>query len=179
MQHNRCKVACQNSESVKRTVGIIVLYSQFFVDEDRYVISASEIVEIIPCVALKKLPMLPDYAAGLLNYHGEQMPIVDLCSLLLSRPCKRELGTRIIVVNKSHHNLGLMKIGFMVEKATDVIAIDADSFLPPAMRNPDAPIDGNVAEYKGILITEILIDDMVDKMDDRFFNSPGLISAGN
>lgn len=139
-------------------------------NEDRYVISASEIVEIIPCVTLKKVPMLPDYAAGILNYHGQQMPVVDLCELLLTRPCKKRLSTRIIVVNKSTVTMKMMKVGFMVERATEVIVIDDKNFKIPAMKNPDVPTNGKIAEHEGFLVTQISVDDVFEKLDDKFFN---------
>jgi len=146
-----------------------VLYAQFFVDEDRYVISAKDVVEIIPVVALKKVPMLPDYAAGLMNYHGCQVPVIDFCHLLLNRACRKKLSTRIILVTRSENTGESMTLGFMVEKATETLIIDESLYSPPVMRNPDAPTNGAIVEYQGVLITRISIEDVFDKLDKRFF----------
>ncbi len=154
-----------------------MLYAQFFVDEDRYVISAKDIVEIVPVVPLKKVPMLPDYAAGLMNYHGRQIPVIDLCHLLLSRACRKKLSTRIILVTKERNTGNSMILGFMVEKATEMIIFDESLYNPPAMRNPDAPTNGPIVEFQGVLVTKISIEDVFDKLDKRFFQKSETFSS--
>ncbi len=154
-----------------------MLYAQFFVNEDRYVISAKDIVEIIPVVLLKKLPMLPNYAAGLMNYHGYQVPVIDLCYLLLNRACQKKLSTRIILVNRSGSSGKSMTLGFMVEKSTEMITIDENQYNLPAMRNPDAPTNGPIIEYQGELVTKISIEDVFDKLDKRFFQQAEIFTS--
>lgn len=154
-----------------------MLYSQFFMNEDRYVISASDLVEIIPCINLKKVPMLPEYAAGLMNYHGQQMPVIDLCQLLLGRRCKKKLSTRIIVVSKSSGPSKISRVGLMVEKATEVIVIEEEKFKPPVMSNPDMPTNGLIAEYEGFLVTQVSIEDIFEKLDERLFDEPEVVST--
>lgn len=146
-----------------------MLYAQFFVDEDRYVISVKDIVEIVPVVQLKIVPMLPNYAAGLMNYHGSQVPVIDLCYLLLNRACRKKLSTRIILVNRGEGSGKSMTMGFMVEKATEMITVDESLYNPPAMRNPDGPTNGPIIEYQGELVTKISIEDVFDKLGKRFF----------
>jgi len=146
-----------------------VLYAQFFVDKDRYVISAEDIVEIVPAVSLKVVPMLPDYAVGLMNYHGNQVPVIDLCHLLLSRACRKKLSTRIILVTRVGSAGKSITLGFMVEKATEMLTIDQNLYKPPVMRNPDAPTNGPIVEFQGGLVTKISIEDVFDKIDKKIF----------
>jgi len=153
-----------------------VLYAQFFVDEDHYVISAKDIVEIVPMVSLKTVPMLPDYAAGLLNYHGNQVPVIDLCHLLLRRACRKKLSTRIILVTRVEDNGTSMIFGFMVEKATEMLTIDEGLYQPPVMRNPDTPTNGPIVEHQGVLVTKISIDDVFDKLDKTFFQQAEIVA---
>jgi len=153
-----------------------VLYAQFFIDEDRYVISAADIVEIVPIVPLKKVPMLPDYAVGLMNYHGNQVPVIELCQLFLNRPCRKKLSTRIILVTRGGNTEKPMTFGFMVEKATEMLTIDEHLYKPPVMKNPDAPTNGPIAEYQGELVTKILIEDVFDKLDKQFFQKTEMLS---
>jgi len=154
-----------------------VLYAQFFVDEDRYVIAARDIVEIVPAVSLKTVPMLPDYAAGLMNYHGSQVPVIDICHLFLNRACREKLSTRVILVNRTENTGASMMLGFMVEKATEMLIVDEHLYKPPAMRNPDAPTNGPVAEYQGMLVTKISINDVFDKLDKTFFQQAEIIAS--
>ncbi len=154
-----------------------MLYAQFFVDEDRYIISAKDIVEIVPVVPLKKVPMLPNYAVGLMNYHGHQVPVIDLCYLLLNRACRKKLSTRIILVSRSGRSGKSITLGFMVEKATEMITIDESLYNPPAIRNPDAPTNGPIIEYQGELVTKISIEDVFDKLDKRFFQQAEIFAS--
>lgn len=146
-----------------------MLYSQFFVEEDRYVISARSIIEIIPCVSLKSVPALPDYAVGIMNYHGVQLPVIDICQLLIGRPCDKKLSTRIIIVDYAEHPGISKRLGYLVEKATEVISIDEGLFKPLAMNNLESPIDGMIAINEGLLITKISIEDVFNKVDERLF----------
>jgi len=154
-----------------------MLYAQFFVDEDRYVISARDIVEIIPVVPLKTVPKLPGYAAGVMNYHGNQVPVIDLCQLFLDRACQKKLSTRIILVNRSGNAGETMILGFMVEKATGMLTIDESLYHPPVLRNPNAPTNGPVAEYQGKLVTKISIEDVFSKLDKTFFQKIEIIAG--
>ncbi len=147
-----------------------MLCAQFFIDEDRYAISVKDIVEIVPVVILKTIPMLPSYAAGLMNYHGNQVPVIDLCHLLLNRPCQKKLSTRIILVARTGQLEASMMLGFMVEKATEIITIDEGLCRPPAMKNPDSPMNGTVVVYQEVLVTKISIEDVFDKLDKRIFH---------
>ena len=46
------------------------LYIQFVVDENRFLMSAANVVGIVPLATLHDVPHAPDYVAGILNYHG-------------------------------------------------------------------------------------------------------------
>lgn len=153
-----------------------MLYSQFFVDEDRYVIPAQNIVEIIPFIKLKKQPMLPDYARGLLNYHDDAVPVIDLCHLLVQRPCRKKLSTRIILVD-GRDNMGhLLRLGFMVEKATEMLAIDEAKFTTASMSNPDSLINGLVTVYQENLLTLVSMEGVYSKLDKRFFSDREMVA---
>jgi len=152
-----------------------MLYSQFFVGDDRYVISAKDIVEIVPFVTLKSTPKLPDYSAGLMNYRGDSVLVIDVCHLLIKRPCRKRLSTRIIIVNKESDNSGPMMLGFLVEKATEMISIDEGLFKPQLLKNPDTPTNGPVAVCQEYLVEKISIEDVYNKLDKRFFN--GIVNS--
>lgn len=164
------KAAFQNSALAERTGGVSVLYSQFFIERDRYVISARNIVEIVPRVDLKSAPLLPDYVAGLINYHGDAVPVIDLCRLFLNRPCRKKLSTRIMIVGQKECLNDRILLGFMVEKATEMIRLENEEFKRSSMSNPDALVDGPVVEYKGALITKISVIDVFERLDKRFFS---------
>jgi len=78
-----------------------MLFVLFQLGNDRYALEASQVVEVIPLVALKKLPQSPKGIAGFFVYRGQPVPAVDLGELLLGKPARERLSTRIIVVNNA------------------------------------------------------------------------------
>lgn len=78
-----------------------MLFLLFQLGDDRYALEAGQAVEVIPFLALKKIPRAPRGVAGIFNYRGRPVPAVDLCEVTLGRPARELLSTRIIVVNFS------------------------------------------------------------------------------
>lgn len=147
-----------------------MIYSKFIIGEDRYLIAINQIIVIAPYVNLKVIPSMPDYAAGLLNYHGLSVPVIDLCQLLISRPCVKRLSTRIIISTiRSKKVDSEITIGFLVESATDTLSMDDDEFVNPGMRNPELPFVGSVANDDEGIVTKITPQDIFGKIDESLF----------
>lgn len=147
-----------------------MLYSKFLIGDDRYLIAINQITVIIPYVNLKLVPSMPDYAAGLLNYHGLSIPVIDLCQLLDARPCKKILSTRIIVVNiQSRKGRGKVEVGLLVENATETFSANDDGFVEPGMKNPEMPFVGDVINDDEGMVTRIFPQDIFSKIDEDLF----------
>ena len=122
----------------------------FHLDADRYAMRTAEIVCVLPLTNLKQLPHTPAYVAGLLNYHGAAVPVIDLCHLMCGRAANALFDSRIILINyqrtgdsgKTSKRLGLI--------AEHVSALQ--------QRNPDefsvAGIDPGTAPYLGKIATD-------------------------
>ena len=54
----------------------------FHLGSELYAIESSQVIEIIPTVNLRPLHHVPDYVAGLFNYRGKFIPVIDLSQLL-------------------------------------------------------------------------------------------------
>jgi len=152
-----------------------MLYSKFFIGDDRYVIAINQITAITPYVYLKSIPSLPGYAAGLLNYRGLSIPVIDLCQLLIARSCVRMLSTRIIITTiKSNKGNGDITVGFLVENATETLSVDDDEFIEPGMSNPELPFIGLVVNDEEGVVTKISPQDIFGKLDEKLFFSENL-----
>jgi chemotaxis-related protein WspB len=86
-----------------------------------YGIDSSEVREIIPLVTLRPLFQVPEYVAGLFNYRGKFIPVLDLSHLLQSQPCQLCLSTRIIIVSFTLEGKPEQYLGLMAEKITDTL----------------------------------------------------------
>jgi chemotaxis signal transduction protein len=68
----------------------------FQIGEERWAIAASEVKAVIPLVNLQ--PHGQSIAAGLLNYHGEILPAIDVSALITQKTAPQMLSTRAVVV---------------------------------------------------------------------------------
>ncbi|MDT8384638.1 MAG: chemotaxis protein CheW [Gammaproteobacteria bacterium] len=152
-----------------------MLYSRFYIGKERYVIAISKITVIVPYVNLRTVPALPEYAAGTLNYHGASVPVIDLCQLLIARPCARKLSTRIILSTIKSNNGENITIGFLVESATETFSANESDFMPPGLHNPEMPFIGPVASDSEGVLTRIDPQDIFKRIDEGllFLNGDG------
>lgn len=121
-----------------------MLFLVFQLGSDRYALEASRIVEVVPFLDLKRIPRAPTGVAGLFNYRGHPVPVVDLCALTLGHPAAERLSTRIIVVNHSNSRGESHLLGLIAEHATEIIRKDARGFAKPGMNVAAAPYLGPV-----------------------------------
>jgi len=94
----------------------------FETSEGRFALEARDIVEIIPLLQAKKIPGAPGYVAGIINYRGMPVPVLDLCALGGGSPCRQYYSTRIILVRYPLAAEDKRLIGLIAERATDVVA---------------------------------------------------------
>ena len=76
-----------------------MLLLTFRAAENLYAIDVVRVVEVVPRINLRRLPHAPGFLAGLFDYRGTVVPVVDLGVLLGSESCRDRLSTRIILVN--------------------------------------------------------------------------------
>lgn len=93
----------------------------FYVGNDLYALDSSQVVEVIPRVALRKIHHSPDYVAGLFNYRGIIVPVIDLCHLIRGTSSSTHLGTRIVIVNYIAQEQTPHLLGLMAERITETL----------------------------------------------------------
>jgi chemotaxis-related protein WspB len=120
---------------------------------DSYAIEAGRIHQILPCAHLKSLPSGLEAVAGILNYHGEAVPVLDLTLLLAGHPSRESLDTRIVLAKVDLPGAAPRRLGLLVEGARSVVRID--SFQPAGIRPDGRPWLGPVAEHGQELVQRI------------------------
>ena len=121
-----------------------MLFLLFQLGKDRYALEAGRVVEVVPFLALKKLPQAPKGFAGLMNYRGRPVPTLDLCELTTNQPAAERLSTRIISVNCPDGHGGQRLLGLIAERATEMLRKDPKEFVDPGFRVSGAPFLGPV-----------------------------------
>ncbi|MBJ7297796.1 MAG: chemotaxis protein CheW [Dolichospermum sp. UKL201] len=124
----------------------------FSVTSDLYAIETSHVVEVIPRMALRKVHHAPDCVAGLLNYRGKIVPVVDLCYLIRNTFSHFCLSTRIIMVSYPHQDYGKQYLGLIAERITETLNKPATDFVDSGIRVREVPyLGGMLMHDKGII----------------------------
>jgi chemotaxis-related protein WspB len=111
----------------------------FRIAGDLYAVEAARVVEVAPRIELRAVPHAPAALAGLFRYRGQMVPVIDLGMLLGSRPCRRLLSTRMILVDEPVPAQGTAVLGLIAEHVSDLRRVDDDQILAPPLllgRNP-------------------------------------------
>ena len=107
---------------------------------DRYALDVRQIVEVLPMVTVSPIPLAREDVAGVIEYRGAQVPVVDVSQWLCGRPAPRRLSTRVILVR--HPEASDRLLGLIVEKTTETMRREANDFV-------DAGVGSEIAPYSG------------------------------
>jgi len=142
-----------------------MLYVVCRIGDDAYALPAGSVDKVLPFAALKPLPGAVRGLAGVLNYQGQSVPVVDLGLLFQGKPSPETFGSRIVLC----HVPGLLsqRLGVLVAMVDGVSAIPDESFLP-AGASAD-PCLGDVSPAAGSFIQRIelpavLPDDVLENL---------------
>ena len=130
-----------------------MLLLTFRVSNDLYAVAAERVVEVVPRVELRPVPHAPACLAGLFNYRGKAVPVIDLGVLLGSAPCLERLHTRLILADEPGSR-GTRLIGLIAEHVSDVLMVRDDQIVLPTMKLEQAPyLDAVVRTDQGLVQT--------------------------
>src|SRR5262245_42307799 len=125
----------------------------FYAGSECYALEAGPILEVIPRVSCKKIPHTEEYVAGLINYGGTPVPVIDVTQIVERRPSDPAMHTRIILIKKDNQLIGL--IG---EKITTTVDLDPSQFIDSGVKIRDLPFLGGIYSKEGVHIQLILLD---------------------
>ena len=122
-----------------------MLFVTFQAGGNRYALEARRIIEVAPRAALRSVAGAPAAIAGLLNYRGVCVPVVDLCQLLGGEPCRQRLSARLILTSYRAVNGRERVIGLLAERVTETIARAEADFAQAGLHTGPAPQHGLLA----------------------------------
>ena len=148
-----------------------MLYLLFQIGTDRYALDTRRVVEVLPLVQLKSLPQAPPEVAGVFDYHGAPVPLIDLCQLALGRSSLRRMSTRIILVtypNEAAEPSGTSEptgashlLGLLAEQATTTLSRSESEFGDAGVAVDEAPYLGPVTTDAGGMIQRVEIEHLL------------------
>lgn len=97
----------------------------FHIGRERYALPLTAVLRVLPVARLKALPGAPHYVPGLLDLHGEVIPVIDLSRLAGTPPDAVRYDTRILLVEVAAAGR-LRRLGLKAERVTGVADIGAE-----------------------------------------------------
>lgn len=134
-----------------------VLLLVFHLDRDRYAIDAAQVVSVLPLMQAKAIPQAPAAVAGVFDYRGELVPLIDLCRLALGRDARALRSTRVIVVHYPMDDGATRKLGLIAEQVLETVRMDPAAFEAAGVDHPQAPYLGEVASDARGLIQRVRV----------------------
>jgi len=121
-----------------------MLFLLFELGNDRYALDVRQIAEVLPLLGVKQIPRAPKAMAGLFNYRGTPVPVIDLSQLTLGRASAQRLSTRIVLVHYPDETGRTHLLGLIAEKATQTARHEPSDFVASGVTNAGAPYLGPV-----------------------------------
>ena len=130
----------------------------FYLGDVMYTIKCDKVREVAPVVKLKQVPQTPEYFAGLFNYRGMIVPVIDLCRLIQGRPCQMRMSTRIILVDYMKEDNTPYVMGLMAERVTEAVRKADNAFVSPGINMQQVPYLGGILMEDKKMIQYIDLD---------------------
>lgn len=143
-----------------------MLLLSFNISNERYVIETRNVIEIVPLVTLKKIPGSDNIVAGMLNYHGQAIPVIDINNLCSGEAVKKSLTSRIILVNYKNNRI----LGLLAERVTETLHINESEFREVGIKVSNYEFLGSIAEHNDTLLQLINVDKLLSEaLQDEVF----------
>jgi len=128
-----------------------------------YALDTRETVEVVPFVSLRRIPRAPSFIAGVLDYHGRFVPVIDMGMLLCDTPSPAVLSTRIIIATArplkkdSKNDL----VGLLARRVLDTTTCSEKDLSLPCAAASSAPCLGKLARTEKGLIQIVTTEELL------------------
>lgn len=124
----------------------------FELDNERYGLDTLCIRRVLPLLEVRRLAQVPPFVAGLMNYHGTPVPVIDLSLLSGGNGCRACFDTRILVVDYAAADGTVHALGLIAERVSGTRKIAPETLADTGVDCPAGPYLGQVATQEdGIL----------------------------
>jgi chemotaxis-related protein WspB len=124
----------------------------FSVGKDRYAIPVADLIEVLPLLTLRQVPQTPAWMAGLMNYRGNPVWVVDVSTLMTGKPCRAIISTRILLTPACAKDGTVKILGLMAEGVTGTVKILPETLRASEAWNSNAPYLGLLAMHEGEML---------------------------
>ena len=138
-----------------------MLFLSIRVGRDYFALPAAEVVEVLPLVKLKLLPQAPPGVAGLLDWRGTPVPVLDLTLMATGVESRASMATRIALLNYGPDGQDPKKLGLVAEEMTDTFHANENEFVESGVDIPEAAYLGPVLKRGGRIVQRVGIGQLL------------------
>jgi chemotaxis-related protein WspB len=151
----------------------------FTVAGQPYAIESRRVIEVLPLVPARPIPLMPDYVRGIFTYRGQLVPLVDLRSRFRAEgttpaaPPAR-LSTRVIVVEfipsgaaptpgtgAGDQSATPVRLGLIAEDVISIQSAAAADVTFSSMELGHAPFLGRILRLEGSTVQVISVEHLL------------------
>ena len=139
----------------------------FKVSSNVFAVDALHVIHILEVPdKITKVPNTPHFTTGVINHHGNIIPVVDMRVIMEEKIDERKKSEAIIIINPSF--APEIRFGIYVDMISEVININSDDIKETVMDNKRGLIESYVGSllHKGefIHIIDIMhLSEIIDK----------------
>lgn len=119
----------RQTTSQELSSGGISQFLTFMLNTDVYGINILNIKEIIDYGNVTRVPMMPEFVAGVINLRGSVVPVVDLALRFSVQAAEKTKRTSIVILDKKFEDQ-VLEIGVIVDVVNEVLDILSDEIEP-------------------------------------------------
>ena len=147
----------------------MTLLLTFQIGEEHYAARVDQVIEIVPLVKLKPMPLAEAWVAGVFDYRGVATPTIDLCQIFENRKARHSMSTRILVVSYPTGPNNCKPLGLIAERVIETVRLSPEAFQDAGVDVPSAPFLGGVYHHtRGLLqlvdVTRLLPPQVADHL---------------
>lgn len=135
-----------------------MLYIKFILQNEQYLLAIRQVREVIPYVKCKVIPHAPAYLAGLINYRGDSLPVIDVSQLMYDTSSRIRIGTRIAIVQIVCEGRKPLVVGLLLENVTETVDVDESGFKRSGAEIPQSKYLGEVVTDQHAMLQRINIE---------------------
>jgi chemotaxis-related protein WspB len=137
----------------------------FTIGAEDYAIEARRVIEVLPLVAARPIPRMPDFVRGVFTHRGRLVPLVDLGRLLADTPLRERLSTRVIVVEFASGDdpstPHVTRLGAAAENVVSLCSSSEAETSLPTLHPPHAPYLGRLLRIGGRTVQVLNVEHLL------------------
>lgn len=131
---------------------------EFAIGDDRYVVDAGRVLEVLPLVRWTESAPSADGVVGLFDFHGRIVPVLDLALRLRGRTTQPSRQSRILLAVMPGPGGAPAPCGLVAERVLGVGRRDVSAFRPVPIDAGAMPGIGGVTSDAAGIVQRIDLD---------------------